>query len=144
MKDLGGTDFEFLGSFSQEQPWRSWFLKKLSHTHFAQLLNLQWSAHWGQEELDYYTRLVLAMKQEYQKRFPGNEFYFVFYPGETVSALKLLPYLEKYKIRFVYYQPDILWMGSEGPMEIPGEGHPSALAIDHLAQLLAKDLTQKP
>jgi hypothetical protein len=142
-EDHGSYEFTYVGPHPIAFPIRTYLLRFLFSTNFARFFQIDYPLSLRDQHYDTFARMIKALELEYKSRtLKANPFIFVFYPEylKPVDGEKLKYYLNKHKIHFIDYTD--LEMG-ERIVEKAGvdyDGHPTAKAYEHLAEMLQADL----
>lgn len=141
-KPMYDQHLKFLGNFEDENSLKSKIFKGLATSKLLQFLNINFPLRFSDEQFDLFVRAVLKVRSLSSERFNVEDFYFVFYPRDTslLYADKLIPLLEKNKIKYLIYNNiDFNELGNNID-SIPLDRHPTAMAQYLTAYLLDRDL----
>lgn len=100
-----------------------WFRYLFGVSSFARVFALE-IPFIGEAELELFARTVLGIKEEAAKLVPLRNFVFVFYPGQSFYAPRLIPHLKKLGISYIDLSeiPPHLLNGRE---MLPADHHPT-------------------
>jgi hypothetical protein len=128
------------GTFASRRPLMTMFYQLFWKTEFRKFFKFDWPKYFTDEQLGFFARVVLALKNDYQKKFGPNEFYVVIYPGQGTLAYEMRKQFDKVKIKYLDYSPLDLSTLTATPVQIQGEGHPNAEGYRITGDLVANDL----
>lgn len=129
------------GSFIQSHPIRQKVYSLLDKSKLLSTIGLDFPFFMGKKNIELVAKLMDQSSKEFKKKFPGSEFYIVFYPRDcaTQSAQSLIPYLKKYDIKYILC-PDLFDGKLPADKLTVDGGHPTAEANKILAGWIAKEL----
>lgn len=125
--------------FTSGRPLKAMLYSLLARSQLIKYIGLDMPIKESEEDMRLTAKIIAAAKQAYTSHFGNDNFYTLIWPGAS-TAKALIPYLEEEGIMTLDYF-DAFDSGNED-YRIAGDGHPSALATEHLAQRLMSDIKQ--
>ena len=125
------------GNFTTGRPLRAMFYSLIGKSQLFKYLGLDLPFKATRPDYQLTAAIIGAAKSAYQEKFGNDNFYVLIWPGAT-TAKQLISYLDEQGIRYLDYYSRINF-GDE-KYQIRGDGHPSSIAQQELAQLIAEDI----
>ncbi|MEK7355418.1 MAG: hypothetical protein AAB250_03165 [Bdellovibrionota bacterium] len=137
----GGGALVLRGDFGTTRPVLHWFAKRYFHSTFGKFWPIDFPETYSNEELRHFVSIVGELKATYVKALPRSPFYFVFYPGETEFADRLMPELRAQGIDVLGPFPPFSTEDGQ-PVRQYDDFHPSAHANELLARLIGNPVSK--
>jgi hypothetical protein len=125
------------GSFATGRPWIQLTYRLLGPSRLLSRFGVDFPVRTTSQHLELLVRIIEEARSQYVAKFPGDRFYVLIYPGSKV-LVKILPMLEAKHIAFLDYSR--LFDKTQSEYWIQGDGHPTALGHQVVANRLFRDL----
>jgi hypothetical protein len=125
--------------FTRGRPLKAMLYSMLARSQLIKYLGLDIPIKESDEDMRLTAKIIATAKQAYTSHFGNDNFYVLIWPGAS-TAKTLIPYLEDEGIMSLDYFD--AFDSSNENYRIAGDGHPSALATEALAQRLMADIKQ--
>ncbi|MBX9767435.1 MAG: hypothetical protein K2X47_09215 [Bdellovibrionales bacterium] len=122
-----------------DDPLRFHIYEWLTNSWIAQKLKLDWPLVLQEKHYAYTARLIQQLKNEYQKKFPGQRFLVVLYP-QSKTRVQMSQEFQKLNVEYLDYSQINLKAALGRDDAIPYDGHPTALAHEWMAKKMTQDL----
>jgi len=135
-------DWYLAGSFVQAHPWRMHFHNWFNQLAIVRLFRMELPMR-VDEQYDWLARMMVEIERLYrQQTSPQNQLVVVLYPQgmKTTDPRKIREALSRHHIHFIDYTAHELGEFTNGPSQIPHDGHPSAEANRFYSRILLRDL----
>lgn len=125
------------GTFENGRPYRQIAYDLLSRSEVLRFFHVDFPLALSETDFELVAALLAQARDAYRERFGNDRFYVLLYPGATTLA-PLRPKLETRGVSVLDYTG--LFDGETRPLTIAGDGHPTALAHELVANRLVSDL----
>jgi len=132
----------YQSSFAEDSIDRFRFYRFFGTTHFAQAFNLE-VPFIADDHLLLVSKVISEIRNEIQKHRPDLKFYLAYYPSERFYRNGLFSHLRQENIDILDYSDVFLRNVLGNQSDLGTDRHPSQLAHDLYAYLIARDLEER-
>lgn len=127
------------GSFKTGRPLLSSLYQWLGTTEFAHYTNLNIPSPLRPAHYWFTVRLIAEARDEFLRRYPGNQFYVVIYPDEGDYFEDMAAYFDEFGLKVLNYDEWLKLDVADGTA-FKDDGHPTGKANRQVAAWIAEDL----
>jgi hypothetical protein len=134
--EMNAGQLERKKMFKNGRFWQSYFYESVYQSNIVKYFELDFPLKLKEEHIQLVVEMIAASKKEYQKQFPGNEFYVVIYPIWFNFEEKQMPiFLNRLKEKQIKYIT-LTEFRYEKAQTLGEDPHPNAQTHDTLSKLL--------